>query len=100
MQTEEPIAHRVERAAPHAAGVVVRGEPLGARQHLSRAATAEREEEDPLGPRPSLDQRSHPRRQRHRLAAAGSGHDEERSLAVTDGGFLLRVQLLEHAFEG
>jgi hypothetical protein len=100
VQTEESIPHRVERAAPDAAGVVLLGEPLRAGQHLSRTATAEREEEDPFGPRPSLDQRGDPRRQRHRLAAACPGHDEERSLAVTDGGVLLRVQLLEHAFEG
>jgi hypothetical protein len=100
VEPEESIAHRMEGPAPHAPGVVLLGEPFGARQHLSGAPTAEREEEDPFGPRPTLDQRGDPGRQGHRLPAAGPGHDEERPLAVTDGGLLLRGQLLEHAFEG
>jgi hypothetical protein len=43
---------------------------------------------------------SHARRERHRLAAAGARDDQQGSLAVPDGGLLLRVQLLEHAFGG
>jgi hypothetical protein len=99
MDAQEAVPDRVERAAPRPPGVGA-DEASGPREHLSSRPPTEREQEDPLGARASLDQRGHPRRQRHRLAAAGPGDDQQWSVAVQDRGALFRVQVVEHAFGG
>ena len=99
MEAEEPIPDRVERAAPDAAGVA-RAQARRSRDHLASGPPAEREEQDALRARPSFDEGRDTRRQRHGLPAAGAGDDQQRPLAMANGRLLLRIQLLEHAFEG
>jgi hypothetical protein len=99
VEAQQPVADRVERPTPDAAGLA-RTQAGRPRDHLASRPPAEREQKDALGPRAPFDQGGDSRCQRHRLSAARSGDDQQGALAVTDGGLLLRVQLLEHAFEG
>ena len=100
VEAEQPVADRVERAAPDATGssfVASRA----ARETISRAARR-------LNVRSRIRSGRVPRSISEATRAASvivlplpaPATIEQRSLAVADGGLLLRVQVLEHAFEG
>ena len=89
---QEPVAHGVERAAPH---------PFGARpdapEHLGRGPAAEREQADPLGGDAAVEQVLDPGRQHAGLAAPGAREHQQGPVAVGGRVSLGRVEV-EHAF--
>jgi hypothetical protein len=89
---EQPVPGRVERPPLHAPAHRP-DEPLGARQHLSRGAPREGEQEDPLRRHPPVDEMRDAIDQRPGLPRAGAGDDQEGAVAVRGGAQLRDVQL-------
>ena len=92
----------VEGAAPDALGRAARAvaarreDRLDPAQHLARGAAREREQQDAPRVRAALDELGDAVRERCRLAGAGAGDDEQRSVAVLGGCELVGVELDEH----
>jgi hypothetical protein len=99
VEPEQPVRDGVERAAPDAAGIAMAADPLDPFEHLAGRPTAERQQQDPLGPDAAVEQRRDASRQRGRLARAGPGDDQEGAVTVSGGCQLLGVEGVEHAFE-
>ena len=95
MRAQHPVAEAVERADPHPAHVD-RRHRRQAHQHLLRRLVRERDGENRQ--RRRLTGREQPREargQHARLAAAGAGQDQRRSMRQRDGGELLGVEVCE-----
>jgi hypothetical protein len=88
---QKPVAHRVERPAPHAPHFRP-DQPLHAPHHLARRAVGEGDEEDPRSRDARLDEPGDPVRHRARLARAGAGDDELRAVARSDHAVLFVVE--------
>ena len=92
----------VEGAAPdalrRAAGAVAarREDRLDPAQHLGGGAARERQQQDAARVGAARDEVGDALHERGRLAGAGAGDDEQRSVAVLGGGELLGVELDEH----
>ena len=82
----------VKRSAVHAPAARA-DEAFRAREHLLRGAAREGQQEDALGARAAIDQVRDAIDERACFSRAGSGHDQERPVAVRGGGELLGVQL-------
>ncbi len=97
---QHPRAGRVERHHPHSARGAAE-EQLDPLAHLLRGLVRERDREDLVRPRAAaVDQVREAVREDARLARAGAGEDEQRALAVRDGGLLRRVEALEEGGDG
>ena len=90
---EQAIADRVERAAPDATGIDG-DELLDAAQHLAGSLVGEGQQQDVLRIDAILDEPRHAVGEGARLAAAGAGDDQQRSLAGHHHFELLGVELL------
>ena len=88
-QTRSPRRRRLPCAAR-------REDRLDAAQHLGGGAAREREQQDAPRVGAALDEVGDAVHERGRLAGAGAGDDEQRSVAVLGGGELLGVELDEH----
>ena len=89
---EQPVRGGVEGAAVHGAARAP-DEALGAAEHLLRGTPRERQEEDAFRADPRLEQVRDAVHQRARLARAGSGDDQQRSVGVRRRLQLRRIQL-------
>src|SRR5205823_5023922 len=89
--TQEAMSYGMERASLHS-GAGGAHEPFGAREHLARGATGEREKEDSLGRDAALDEIGDAMDQGARLSGARAGDDEQRRVAECDGARLIRVE--------
>ena len=90
---QEPVRGRVEGAAVHA---LTRREPTSrsTRDSIScDGAARERQQEDPLGRHPAIDQVRDAMDERTRLAGPGAGDDEQRPVAVRRARPLCLVEL-------
>ncbi len=94
VQAKQPITERVEGAAPHLAADPSSDHPLGPGEHLSSGPARERQQQDPLGTNAPVDELGHAAREGEGLDAPRTGHHEEGTADVGDGGPLLRVQLV------
>ena len=81
---EQPVRGGVKGPAVHARARAA-DQPLGAREHLLRGAAREGEEQDALGRHAALDQVRDAVDERPRLARAGAGDDEQRTVAKLRG---------------
>ena len=97
--SEQAVPGGVERPALHAARHGAH-EAFGAAEHFLGGAAGEGEEEDALGRDAALEQVRDAVDQRARLAGAGAGDDEQRTVAVGRGGSLLVVQLRARSCAG
>ena len=73
-----------------------REDRLDPAQHLGGGAAREREQQDAPRVGAALDEVGDAVHERGRLAGAGAGDDEQRTVAVLGGGELLGVELDEH----
>ena len=89
---EQPVADGVERAA-HETPRVHGQQHLDAAQHLAGRLVREREQEDPGGVEPVLDEPRDPVDERPGLARARAGDHEERAVTGHDDVPLLVVEL-------
>ncbi len=96
---QDARAGGVEGHQPHAARRASE-QPLDARAHLAGGLVGERDREDLTGLRAvAVDEVGEAVREHARLAAAGTGEDQERPLAVRDGLALGLVEALEQLLE-
>ena len=102
---DQPVRHRMERAAPHAlARPRIAAQRRRARGHRRRRPAGEGQQHDPLRLDPGLEQARHPRGQHARLARARTGDHDQRTSAVQHRLELRLVQPLRpvgiaHAFD-
>ena len=89
---EQTMSRRVERAALY---LVTCGahQPLDASQHLLRGTPCERQEEDPLGLDPALDQMRDAMHEGPRLARPCARDDQQRAVTVRRRRELRRVEI-------
>jgi hypothetical protein len=97
---QQARAHAVEGAAPRqrrrrrAGGKAQRfvQQPPRPPRHFSRCAAREGQQQQALRVCPLRHQPGHARRQRQRLAGAGTGHDEQRAAGMFGRGALFGVE--------
>ena len=97
---QQPVAHRVKRAAPHLPARrrlqrALRDQPRGPLEHLLRSAPREGQQQDAIRRDALLDQPRDPRSERLGLPRARPGDNQERPARVRHRLPLRRVQLLK-----
>ena len=104
-QPEDPVGHRVERAAPHAAGIRAAHEPARPSEHLAGGSPREREQQDAFRGHATGEKVGHAAREREGLAGPGARHHQQGGAAMGDRFALGRIQavepvlrLIEHVF--
>ena len=95
LTAQQPGAQGVEGAEVNVAGGFVAQQLRDPPSHLGGGLVRERDSQDVLGPDTAVDQVRHPGRDDARLAAAGTGEDENRTIAVANGFGLLWIECAE-----
>ena len=97
MQPDEPVRHRVKRAAHHPPGIRRHpaGQHAGPFYHLARRPPREREQQQLFGRDALREQPGNPCAQSRRLAGSCPRQNQQRVAVVRCGGPLLLVEVGE-----